>query len=63
MSELPFRDVQCQNFDLWVYPEDGLTHEWRAYRMPNGEIHLDNIEYNQTRLSFIRKSMRIVLHQ
>ncbi|KOX72278.1 A disintegrin and metalloproteinase with thrombospondin motifs 12 [Melipona quadrifasciata] len=29
-----FRDVQCSNFDNWVFPEDGKVHRWTAYKLP-----------------------------
>ncbi|XP_019697452.2 A disintegrin and metalloproteinase with thrombospondin motifs 6 [Harpegnathos saltator] len=29
-----FRDVQCAEFDDWVFPEDGKTHRWLTYNLP-----------------------------
>ncbi|XP_017770798.1 PREDICTED: A disintegrin and metalloproteinase with thrombospondin motifs 7-like, partial [Nicrophorus vespilloides] len=31
LHEPSFRDVQCSEFDSWVYPEDGKVHVWRSY--------------------------------
>ncbi|KAK6644052.1 hypothetical protein RUM43_000317 [Polyplax serrata] len=32
-----FRDVQCGEFNDWIYPEDGKVHTWKAFYM-----HEDN---------------------
>nr|XP_012218605.1 PREDICTED: A disintegrin and metalloproteinase with thrombospondin motifs 6-like [Linepithema humile] len=29
-----FRDVQCAEFNDWVFPEDGRIHRWVAYNLP-----------------------------
>ncbi|XP_068987974.1 A disintegrin and metalloproteinase with thrombospondin motifs 7-like [Bombus flavifrons] len=29
-----FRDVQCSEFDNWIFPEDGKLHRWTAYKLP-----------------------------
>ncbi|XP_050455498.1 A disintegrin and metalloproteinase with thrombospondin motifs 6-like [Cataglyphis hispanica] len=29
-----FRDVQCAEFNDWVFPEDGKIHQWKAYNLP-----------------------------
>ncbi|XP_018396966.1 PREDICTED: A disintegrin and metalloproteinase with thrombospondin motifs 6-like [Cyphomyrmex costatus] len=29
-----FRDVQCAEFNDWVFPEDGKIHRWVAYNLP-----------------------------
>ncbi|OAD60304.1 A disintegrin and metalloproteinase with thrombospondin motifs 12 [Eufriesea mexicana] len=29
-----FRDVQCSEFNNWVFPEDGKVHRWTAYNLP-----------------------------
>ncbi|EGI62482.1 A disintegrin and metalloproteinase with thrombospondin motifs 12, partial [Acromyrmex echinatior] len=29
-----FRDVQCAEFNNWVFPEDGKVHRWMAYNLP-----------------------------
>ncbi|KAK2584349.1 hypothetical protein KPH14_006737 [Odynerus spinipes] len=29
-----FRDVQCSEFNDWVFPEDGKVHRWEAYNLP-----------------------------
>ncbi|XP_011867754.1 PREDICTED: A disintegrin and metalloproteinase with thrombospondin motifs 6-like [Vollenhovia emeryi] len=29
-----FRDVQCAEFNDWVFPEDGKVHRWVAYNLP-----------------------------
>ncbi|XP_046475361.1 A disintegrin and metalloproteinase with thrombospondin motifs 6 [Neodiprion pinetum] len=29
-----FRDVQCAEFDDWVFPEDGKIHQWVGYNLP-----------------------------
>ncbi|XP_029669787.1 A disintegrin and metalloproteinase with thrombospondin motifs 6-like [Formica exsecta] len=29
-----FRDVQCAEFNDWVFPEDGKVHQWIAYNLP-----------------------------
>ncbi|KAF7381476.1 hypothetical protein HZH66_013870 [Vespula vulgaris] len=29
-----FRDVQCNEFNDWVFPEDGKVHRWIAYNLP-----------------------------
>lgn len=31
-----FRDVQCAEFNDWVFPEDGKIHRWMAYNLPEG---------------------------
>lgn len=33
-----FRDVQCSDFNDWVYPEDGKLHSWKGYTMHDGEL-------------------------
>ncbi|XP_077275525.1 A disintegrin and metalloproteinase with thrombospondin motifs 7 [Temnothorax americanus] len=30
----PFRDVQCAEFNDWVFPEDGKVHRWTAFNLP-----------------------------
>ncbi|KAF5299313.1 hypothetical protein FQA39_LY02486 [Lamprigera yunnana] len=30
-----FRNVQCAEFNEWVYPEDNQVHQWKAYQMIN----------------------------
>ncbi|CAK9804397.1 A disintegrin and metalloproteinase with thrombospondin motifs 7 [Anthophora plagiata] len=34
VDALSFRDVQCSEFNNWVFPEDGKVHQWTAYRLP-----------------------------
>ncbi|XP_076627850.1 A disintegrin and metalloproteinase with thrombospondin motifs 7 [Colletes latitarsis] len=29
-----FRDVQCSEFNNWIFPEDGKVHRWTAYNLP-----------------------------
>ncbi|XP_012140615.2 A disintegrin and metalloproteinase with thrombospondin motifs 7 isoform X2 [Megachile rotundata] len=29
-----FRDVQCAEFNSWIFPEDGKVHRWMAYNLP-----------------------------
>ncbi|KAL6256987.1 hypothetical protein P5V15_011923 [Pogonomyrmex californicus] len=29
-----FRDVQCAEFNDWVFPEDGKMHRWTTYNLP-----------------------------
>ncbi|XP_015440353.1 PREDICTED: A disintegrin and metalloproteinase with thrombospondin motifs 7-like [Dufourea novaeangliae] len=29
-----FLDVQCGEFNRWIYPEDGNVHRWTAYNLP-----------------------------
>ncbi|XP_048507993.1 A disintegrin and metalloproteinase with thrombospondin motifs 6-like [Athalia rosae] len=29
-----FRDVQCAEFNDWVFPEDGKIHQWVGYNLP-----------------------------
>ncbi|XP_024946989.1 A disintegrin and metalloproteinase with thrombospondin motifs 6 isoform X2 [Cephus cinctus] len=29
-----FRDVQCAQFNDWVFPEDGKIHQWVGYNLP-----------------------------
>ncbi|XP_043277019.1 A disintegrin and metalloproteinase with thrombospondin motifs 6-like [Venturia canescens] len=29
-----FRDVQCSEFNEWVFPEDGKVHQWVGYNLP-----------------------------
>ncbi|XP_026825509.1 A disintegrin and metalloproteinase with thrombospondin motifs 7 [Ooceraea biroi] len=34
ISASSFRDVQCAEFNDWVFPEDGKVHRWMAYNLP-----------------------------
>ncbi|GJQ74295.1 hypothetical protein Trydic_g19191 [Trypoxylus dichotomus] len=35
VNQPSFRDVQCAEFNSWVYPEDGTVHTWKNYPMPD----------------------------
>ncbi|CAH1403814.1 unnamed protein product [Nezara viridula] len=32
----PFRDVQCSEYNDWVFPEDGEVHKWKGFFVSNG---------------------------
>ncbi|XP_069699522.1 A disintegrin and metalloproteinase with thrombospondin motifs 12-like [Periplaneta americana] len=34
--EPSFRDVQCSEFDNWVFPEDGKVHKWKGHFVREG---------------------------
>ncbi|XP_071450094.1 A disintegrin and metalloproteinase with thrombospondin motifs 7-like [Hetaerina americana] len=46
-----FRDLQCANYNDWVYPEDEKKHTWKAYHM-HGE--------NPCGLFCINEEMRVL---
>nr|XP_034196361.1 A disintegrin and metalloproteinase with thrombospondin motifs 7-like isoform X1 [Osmia lignaria] len=37
-----FRDVQCAEFNSWIFPEDGNVHRWTAYNLPENLIASEN---------------------
>lgn len=32
-----FRDVQCSEFNDWIFPEDGKVHQWVGYNLPESK--------------------------
>ncbi|XP_066903707.1 A disintegrin and metalloproteinase with thrombospondin motifs 6 [Halyomorpha halys] len=32
----PFRDIQCAEYNDWVFPEDGEIHKWKGFFVSNG---------------------------
>lgn len=63
MTQPSFRDVQCAEFEDWVYPEDGKLHTWTSYRMPEGKqfilfVHVNNVTVHRKSLCFVLRERR-----
>ncbi|XP_043259690.1 A disintegrin and metalloproteinase with thrombospondin motifs 12-like [Colletes gigas] len=37
-----FRDVQCSEFNNWIFPEDGKVHRWTTYNLPESNYRVAN---------------------